>query len=66
MISKPDVCLVDLEEDDHFLILASDGVWEFMDNQEAVDIVSACSDDEVACSKVPHNPAVLSTHPVTF
>ncbi len=52
VISEPEVCIVDLQHNDHFLIMASDGVWEFMDNQEAVDIVSICSDDETACSKV--------------
>ncbi|BDA44065.1 probable protein phosphatase 2C 73 [Coccomyxa sp. Obi] len=52
VISEPEVCIVDLQHNDHFLILASDGVWEFMDNQEAVNIVSSCSDDETACSKL--------------
>ena len=39
---EPEVCSVELHEDDAFLIVASDGVWEFMTNQEAAEIVATC------------------------
>ncbi|CAN0095480.1 unnamed protein product, partial [Hapterophycus canaliculatus] len=29
-------------EGDIFLVLASDGLWEFMENQEVVDLVQSC------------------------
>ena len=35
--------------DIQFIIIASDGVWEFISNQEAVDIVGAHSNPEEAC-----------------
>lgn len=73
VISEPEVCIVDLDVGDHFLILASDGVWEFLDNQSAVDIVSNCSDDEVACSKVSITAAEIrnlrqssNSHPAAY
>ncbi len=39
LICTPDVFTHVVGRDDLFLILASDGVWEFIDNQEAVQIV---------------------------
>jgi protein phosphatase PTC2/3 len=39
VIAEPVVTRHLLEESDSFLILASDGVWEFMESQEAVDVV---------------------------
>jgi len=29
---EPEILELDLEKDDKFLVLASDGVWEFLDN----------------------------------
>lgn len=52
VISDPDVCQYDLTPEDEFLVLASDGVWEFLTNEQAVQIVSACSNPETASKKL--------------
>lgn len=39
--SDPVVTVVDLTSEDRFLILATDGVWEQLSNQEAVQCVEA-------------------------
>ena len=40
MTSAPELQTVELGERDHYLILASDGLWEFISEQEAVDQVA--------------------------
>ena len=54
VISEPEFCVVDLASEDETLILASDGVSEFMSDEEAVDIVcnGSAADAEEACSQV--------------
>eukprot|EP00967_Tisochrysis_lutea_P128931 scaffold221225_cov22-Tisochrysis_lutea.AAC.1 len=47
--SEPDHSVIDLTEQDRFIILASDGVWEFITSKEAVDIVAQCDGAEEAC-----------------
>lgn len=37
--SEPSVSVHELQPHDEFLIFASDGLWEHLSNQEAVDIV---------------------------
>lgn len=37
--SEPSISVQELQPNDQFLIFASDGLWEHMSNQEAVDIV---------------------------
>jgi len=49
VIPQPEVWKRTLDASDKFMILASDGVWEFISNQEAVDIVAKCKDGEEAC-----------------
>jgi len=40
VIAKPEVKIYDIDtENDEFVIIATDGVWEFISSQEAVDIV---------------------------
>lgn len=39
VISRPEVHSLELTEADHFLIMACDGVWDVLSNQEAVSFV---------------------------
>jgi len=39
VISEPVVTYHDLTDDDEFMIIATDGVWEFISSEEAVEIV---------------------------
>lgn len=49
VIPRPDVWTRTLTSNDVFMILASDGVWEFISNEEAVAIVEACTGPQEAC-----------------
>ncbi|XP_048134377.1 probable protein phosphatase 2C 10 [Rhodamnia argentea] len=42
--SDPDVQSTDVDQDTDFLILASDGLWKVMSNQEAIDIARRMKD----------------------
>lgn len=54
VIPEPEVNIFDVTPSDKFLIMASDGVWEFISSQEAVDIVKSCIADGVptACQEL--------------
>lgn len=41
VIPDPEITIVKLHPDQPFAILATDGVWEFVSSQKAVDMVSA-------------------------
>lgn len=41
VIAEPEVLHTTLGEDCDFIVLASDGVWEFIDSQEACDMISS-------------------------
>ncbi|EGR31134.1 protein phosphatase 2c, putative, partial [Ichthyophthirius multifiliis] len=40
VISVPEILQFDIGEDDKFIVIASDGVWEFLSNEQVVDIVA--------------------------
>lgn len=44
MCADPEVSSRQLTPDHPFLVLATDGVWEFLSSQRVVDIVAACAD----------------------
>ncbi|EEF37174.1 probable protein phosphatase 2C 38 [Ricinus communis] len=46
--SEPSVLVHKLQPEDQFLIFASDGLWEHLSNQEAVEIVQNCPRNGIA------------------
>jgi len=52
VISTPEVVVRNLTAADKFVMVASDGVFEFLDNQKVADIVMPTTDAEQACRAV--------------
>ena len=53
--AEPELYEVDLSEDDKFLVLASDGVWEFISNEEIVNLIIPFwlqNNPDGACEKI--------------
>jgi serine/threonine protein phosphatase PrpC len=50
--SEPEHTVIDLDPTHKFMILASDGVWEFITSKEAVDIVAQYETVEEACRQL--------------
>jgi hypothetical protein len=48
----PDIYQLVLSEDDYFLVLACDGIWDVISDQDASDIVFASQDPQSAASKL--------------
>ncbi|CAN1784215.1 Probable protein phosphatase 2C 73 [Linum perenne] len=48
LISEPQVTLRHISSNDRFVILATDGVWDVISNQEAVEIVASVRDQSKA------------------
>jgi len=49
---RPDVDFVELSPDDKFIIIACDGLWDVVSNEEAVEIVNSVSDPCKAAAKL--------------
>lgn len=52
VIATPDVREETLGPDDEFIILASDGLWDVVSNQDAVNLVRDVRDPEKAAKKL--------------
>ncbi|KAJ4844972.1 hypothetical protein Tsubulata_011705 [Turnera subulata] len=52
LISEPDVTERNITDRDQFVILATDGVWDVISNQEAVQIVYSTADREKSARKL--------------
>lgn len=52
VIPNPEIFKRTLDSNDKFMILASDGVWEFITSQEAVDIINNAKTGELACKAI--------------
>lgn len=47
VICEPDVRRYELHDQDQFIVICSDGVWEFISSQQAVDLVHQCGRGKV-------------------
>ncbi|KAG7398629.1 WD repeat-containing protein 63 [Phytophthora boehmeriae] len=52
VIGVPEITSLQLTEDDRFVVIASDGVFEFLTSQAVVDMVAQYEDPLEACHKV--------------
>jgi serine/threonine protein phosphatase PrpC len=52
-----DVTVTELSDKDEWLVVASDGVWEFISIQEAAEVVGGCGGAEEACRKLVEQAA---------
>jgi len=59
VIATPEVESYDLKPGDEFMILATDGIWEFITSQEAVDICSKHTDATQACYELIYTATKL-------
>ncbi|KAK4386434.1 putative protein phosphatase 2C 28 [Sesamum angolense] len=50
--AEPDIVIERIEEDTEFIILASDGLWKVMSNQEAVDCIQELRDGQEAAEEL--------------
>lgn len=51
VISEPDITTTVLEESDPFLILATDGLWDVISSQQAVDLVRDTVKEPTMCAQ---------------
>ncbi|KAG4087228.1 protein serine/threonine phosphatase 2C [Neocallimastix lanati (nom. inval.)] len=51
VISKPDISIIDIDDKLKFCVLATDGVWDGLSNEEVVEIVNANIDDPQKASE---------------
>ncbi|MEW5299905.1 MAG: hypothetical protein WDW36_002875 [Sanguina aurantia] len=50
--SEPEHTVMEVTPQDRFIVLASDGVWEFISSQEAVDIIAQYPTAEESCRQL--------------
>ena len=59
--AEPDVVALPLDENDEFVVLASDGVFDVFDNEQVVQIVQSASSPQEAASLLTHSAFVAGS-----
>ena len=59
MFATPEILTFDLDSSHEFIVIASDGVWEFLTSQSVVDMVASYKDPGEACRVVVHESYTL-------
>lgn len=49
VISEPEVNVMERTQEDEFMILASDGLWDVISNDLACDVARRCSNEGSSC-----------------
>ena len=57
--ATPEILTFDLDSSHEFIVIASDGVWEFLTSQSVVDMVAQYDDPGEACRVVVHESYTL-------
>ena len=52
VISEPEIIIKKRHKNDRFIVSGSDGIWEFLSNQDAVDIISKNKGDANKASRI--------------
>lgn len=52
VISAPEVHRVEVQSNDHFMVVASDGLWEFMSNEEVINMIAREREPKKAVDKL--------------
>ncbi|KAL9189940.1 hypothetical protein ACHAXT_009615 [Thalassiosira profunda] len=50
--AEPEIVTKDITRGDEFLVIASDGIFEFLTNQRVIDICAECNDPQHACARL--------------
>lgn len=50
--AEPEILARELTKNDHILVVASDGIFEFLTNQEVIDVCTKCESPLIACEKL--------------
>jgi serine/threonine protein phosphatase PrpC len=59
VFATPEILSFDLDSSHEFIVVASDGVWEFLTSQSVVDMVASYKDPSEACRVVVHESYTL-------
>lgn len=43
---EPEIFEFELDTDDKFIVIASDGVWEFIENEECINMIAPFYEDD--------------------